>query len=41
MSTRQGVNKLLGMFIEDGLVRLDRDAIVVLDVPGLARAARR
>lgn len=40
-STRQSVNKLLGMFIDDGLVRLDRDAIVVLDLPGLSRAARR
>lgn len=40
-STRQSVNKLLGMFNDDGLVRLDRDAIVVLDLAGLARAARR
>lgn len=40
-STRQSVNKLLGMFIDDGLVRLERDAIVVIDLAGLARAARR
>jgi CRP-like cAMP-binding protein len=40
-STRQSINKLLGMLIDDGLVRLDRDAIVVLDLPGLALAARR
>lgn len=40
-STRQSVNKLLGMFIDDGLVRLERDAIVVIDLPGLVRASRR
>src|SRR5919198_3911928 len=39
--TRQSVNKLLGMFADDGLVRLDRDAIVILDQEGLARASRR
>jgi CRP-like cAMP-binding protein len=39
--TRQSVNKLLGMYARDGLIRLERDAIVVLDVDGLARAARR
>lgn len=40
-STRQSVNKLLGYFTEDGYIRVDRDAIVVLDLPGLQRAARR
>jgi CRP/FNR family cyclic AMP-dependent transcriptional regulator len=40
-STRQSVNKLLGWLVDDGLVRLDRDAIVILDLPGLRRAARR
>jgi CRP-like cAMP-binding protein len=40
-STRQSVNKLLGMFASDGLLRLERDAIVVLDVQGLRRASRR
>jgi CRP-like cAMP-binding protein len=40
-STRQSVNKLLGYLIDDGLIRMDRDAIVVLDLPGLQRAARR
>jgi hypothetical protein len=35
------VNKLLGMFTDDGLIRLERDSIVVLDLEGLARAARR
>ena len=39
--TRQSVNKLLGMFADDGLVRLDRDAIVILDQEGLARVSRR
>jgi CRP-like cAMP-binding protein len=39
--TRQSVNKLLGMFTDDGLLRLERDSIVVLDLEGLHRAARR
>jgi CRP/FNR family transcriptional regulator, cyclic AMP receptor protein len=39
--TRQSVNKLLGMFTDDGLIRLERDNIVVLDLEGLLRAARR
>ena len=40
-STRQSVNKLLGYLTDDGLIRLDGDAIVVLDLAGLRRAARR
>ena len=40
-STRQSVNKLLGQFTDDGYVRLERDAIVVTDLEGLARASRR
>jgi CRP/FNR family transcriptional regulator, cyclic AMP receptor protein len=40
-ATRQSVNKLLGMFVEDGLLRVDRDTIVVLDLAGLRRASRR
>jgi CRP-like cAMP-binding protein len=40
-STRQSVNKLLGYLTEDGLIRQERDAIVVLDLGGLQRAARR
>jgi len=40
-STRQSVNKLLGYFTDDGLIRVERDTIVVLDLPGLQRAARR
>jgi CRP-like cAMP-binding protein len=39
--TRQSVNKLLGLFTDDGLVRLDRDSIVILDLDGLIRTARR
>jgi CRP-like cAMP-binding protein len=40
-STRQSVNKLLGYFIDDGLVRMERDAIVIVDMARLQRAARR
>lgn len=40
-ATRQSVNKLLGEFEGEGLLRLERDSIVVADVPALARAARR
>jgi CRP/FNR family cyclic AMP-dependent transcriptional regulator len=40
-STRQSVNKLLGYFSDDGLIRVERDVIVVLDLPALQRAARR
>lgn len=40
-STRQSVNKLLGWLIDDGLIRLERDAIVIVDLAGLQRAARR
>lgn len=39
--TRQSVNKLLGMFSDDGLIRLEKDRIVVLDRDGLARTAHR
>jgi CRP-like cAMP-binding protein len=39
--TRQSVNKLLGLFVDDGLIRLDRDAIVIVDLDGLLRASRR
>jgi CRP-like cAMP-binding protein len=40
-ATRQSVNKLLGEFEEEGLLRLERDSIVVADVAALARVARR
>ena len=39
--TRQSVNKLLGQFADDGLIRLDREGIVVMDLAGLVAAARR
>jgi CRP-like cAMP-binding protein len=39
--TRQSVNKLLGLFVDDGLIRLERDAIVVIDYEALVRASRR
>jgi CRP/FNR family cyclic AMP-dependent transcriptional regulator len=39
--TRQSVNKLLGQFTDDGLVRQDREGIVVVDMAGLANAAHR
>ncbi len=39
--TRQSVNKLLGQFTDDGLIRQDRDGIVVTDLQGLVAASRR
>lgn len=39
--TRQSVNKLLGQFTDDGLVRLERDGIVVTDLAGLSATAHR
>jgi hypothetical protein len=35
------VNKLLGQFTDDGLLRLERDGIVVTDLNGLSATARR
>ncbi len=40
-ATRQSVNKLLGEFEKEGLLRLERDSVVVVDLQALARAARR
>jgi CRP-like cAMP-binding protein len=40
-ATRQSVNKLLGQFVDDGLIRMDKDAIVIVDLAGLERTARR
>jgi CRP/FNR family transcriptional regulator, cyclic AMP receptor protein len=40
-ATRQSVNKLLGEFEADGLIRMDRDSIVVPNVETLGLAARR
>jgi CRP-like cAMP-binding protein len=39
--TRQSVNKLLGQFTDDGLLRLERDGIVVIDLDGLIATSRR
>jgi CRP-like cAMP-binding protein len=39
--TRQSVNKLLGQFTDDGLIRLDREGIVVTNLEGLVTASRR
>ncbi|MEX1173917.1 MAG: Crp/Fnr family transcriptional regulator [Chloroflexota bacterium] len=39
--TRQSVNKLLGQFTDAGLIRLERDGIVVTDVDGLMATAHR
>ena len=39
--TRQSVNKLLGMFTDDGVIRLERDRIVVLDLERLQNSAHR
>jgi CRP/FNR family transcriptional regulator, cyclic AMP receptor protein len=39
--TRQSVNKLLGQFTDDGLIRLEREGIVVTDLDGLITTSRR
>ena len=39
--TRQSVNKLLGQFTDDGLIRLDREGIVIVDLNGLLTTSRR
>jgi CRP-like cAMP-binding protein len=39
--TRQSVNKLLGQFTDAGLLRLEREGIVVTDLDGLVAASRR
>lgn len=39
--TRQSVNKLLVQFTDDGLIRLEREGIVVTDMDGLTAASRR
>lgn len=39
--TRQSVNKLLGQFADSGLIRLDREGVLVTDLAGLVAAARR
>ena len=39
--TRQSVNRLLSGLVDDGLVRIERDTLVVTDLPELARRAER
>jgi CRP/FNR family cyclic AMP-dependent transcriptional regulator len=39
--TRQSVNKLLGLVTDDGLIRMERDRILIVDLDGLFRAAHR
>jgi CRP/FNR family transcriptional regulator, cyclic AMP receptor protein len=39
--TRQSVNKLLGQFTDDRLIRLEREGIVVTDMDGLIATSRR
>ena len=39
--TRQSVNKLLGQFTDDGLIRLEREGIVITNVEGLTATSRR
>jgi CRP/FNR family cyclic AMP-dependent transcriptional regulator len=40
-ATRQSVNKLLGEFAQEGLIRLESDAIVIPDMEALAARSRR
>ena len=40
-ATRQSVNKLLGEFADAGLLRLDKDGIVIPDLAALEQAAHR
>ncbi len=39
--TRQSVNKLLSALVDDGLVRIERDTLIITDVDHLARRAER
>ena len=39
--TRQSVNKLLSSLVDDGLVRIERDTLIITDVVSLARRAER
>jgi len=39
--TRQSVNKLLGEFTDGGLIRIEREGIVVTDIEGLTATSRR
>jgi hypothetical protein len=39
--TRQSVNKLLSGLVGDGLVSIERETLVIMDVDRLARRAER
>jgi len=39
--SRQSVNRLLAGLSDEGLLRIERDAIVIPDVEALARVAER
>lgn len=39
--TRQSANRVIGQFMDAGYIRVDRESIVVIDIAGLERAARR
>jgi CRP-like cAMP-binding protein len=39
--TRQSVNRLLNDLVDEGLVRIDRDSLEIIDVRGLARRGER
>jgi CRP-like cAMP-binding protein len=39
--TRQSVNRLLSGLADDGLIRIERDALIITDVERLARSAER
>lgn len=39
--TRQSVNRLLSGLVDDGLIRIERDTLVITDVDRLARSAER
>ena len=39
--TRQSVNKLLSELVDDGLIRIERDALVITDLDTLARRGER
>jgi CRP-like cAMP-binding protein len=39
--TRQSVNRLLSGLVDDGLIRIERDTLVITDVERLARSAER
>ena len=39
--TRQSVNKLLSGLVDEGLISIERDTLVVVDVDRLTRRAER